>query len=477
MRPMMIGALTLTLSGCQLIDDLFSSVVLPQSNPTGVSFGLYGSEQNAFLGTSLAAGDFDADGRADLAVVAPSQRIGRSNGMIGLWNGPWDGVIDLVSEAPTRILGGPDMGLHAVVAGDFDGDGAADLAVVDSYWGGERGRIHVLGGPFAPGDYDLQGPHPRWDGLDLGGWNLFRVPDLDGDGADELIASDRNRTELVLLRHPFEGGLIQASPDRIVFPVGEDFSEGLVVASGDIDGDGSSDLVIGAQEASEVFVFTGDIIGRTSVESADLVFRGEPHPAGEETGGDRFGSSLAIADLDGDGQPDLAVGAYSAEGGRGRVDVFQGPLQADAAPLLSFVGAPGGRIGATLVPTGDLDGDGVIDLATFRHEWSNVFVDRHGTTFDGDGSAFFLLNVLGDGVWDLSEDPVVATWMDDGVQFGTSHNAVAADFDGDGVVDLAAGAPHASMVGAVYGFFGATRDRRRAVGCGGPSPRWRWRPI
>jgi hypothetical protein len=169
---------------------------------------------------------------------------------------------------------------------------------------------------------------------------------------------------------------------------------------------------------------------------------------GDVRGGDAFGFGVeALGDLDGDGTPDVAVGAPGDNGQKGANEgsfyvLFLAP-DATARSSTKYlpdkgpVAVPDAELGIDLANLGDVDGDGVVDLAVgapLHHEKDKprtgtvwiVFLNPDGTAkstvkVDGAGSGF-------DGDLDKKD------WFGDGV-------AGIGDLDGDGVPDLAVGAP------------------------------------
>ena len=154
---------------------------------------------------------------------------------------------------------------------------------------------------------------------------------------------------------------------------------GHCLATGDLDADGNTEIVVGAPgltdsiagvHAGGVYVFSLSALDTLSadVPAATLA---EWTIAGTGSRG-RFGSAVAVADLDGDGFDDLAVGAPGAGGAdaiaSGEVSVyFGGPegslnLGPGAAPEIVLVGTcPGARLGSSML-TSDLDDDGAAEL-------------------------------------------------------------------------------------------------------------------
>lgn len=130
--------------------------------------------------------------------------------------------------------------------------------------------------------------------------------------------------------------------------------------AGDMSGDGIADFVVGApgreDEAGRVHLYIG-AEGATK-HALFLSLSGYER-------GDRFGAAIAGGlDLDGDGAPELAVGAPEAGDGRGSVYVFaRTKTGTSGAPTLVLRGEAGDHLGAALANAFDLDGDGYGDVA------------------------------------------------------------------------------------------------------------------
>ncbi|MFZ5828395.1 MAG: integrin alpha [Bacillota bacterium] len=166
--------------------------------------------------------------------------------------------------------------------------------------------------------------------------------------------------------------------------------------------------------------------------------------------GGQFGLSLAlIGDVDGDGAPDLAVGAPSTPVGgsadTGRIYVYS--LRTGDLIWKTDGPDPGGEFGFAVAATGDLDGDGVPDLVVGATQTSPAGVSRAGSAFVLSGA---------DGSIIRRHDGSTVEGL-----FGWSVAGLGDDWNGDGVPDYAVGAPSADPAGladagAVYVFCGAT---------------------
>lgn len=191
--------------------------------------------------------------------------------------------------------------------GDLDGDGTDDVAVSASNWdpfGGDSdcgwGVVWIGLGPLPayldmPNDtVSLQGQNDEHIGSDLS-----PAGDVNGDGFDDLLVSKTGGVYLVY-------GPVAASGD--ISDVGVPFVASWlrsVQGAGDLDGDGFTDIALASATTSSSFVyyFMGPITG--SQTTADAQMKGLPEEGAETTG-----YTMATAgDLDGDGKSDLLLGA------------------------------------------------------------------------------------------------------------------------------------------------------------------------
>ncbi|MEV5411107.1 FG-GAP-like repeat-containing protein [Thermopolyspora sp. NPDC052614] len=312
----------------------------------------------ARFGAALAGGDFDEDGYADLAVAAPGG--GSAPGTVAVFFGSAQGLSDtaVVLPRPPSVQG---FGLR-LAAGDFNRDGRHDLAAADysSLWvtyGGPRtraGRVtwhNVLRdtaaiGPIAVGDvtgdgyadlavvYSVDDPADEGtgvvyrgspDGLSgrmegtFPGWGVgdVAIADFDGDGFGDIAAgnsfedAEETTGQIYLSRGSAtrlpEGPvhLTIKSPGMPTYP--EDTSGfGSALATGDVNGDGYADIAVGADggQRGTAFVLYGGHNG-LSPQGARVF---EPKPLGVTDGSVQgFGLQVAVTDLNGDGAAEVAV--------------------------------------------------------------------------------------------------------------------------------------------------------------------------
>jgi len=469
----------------------------------------------ATAGSAVAVGgaahpDFDGDGHADLVVGAPHASSRRKNvGEVHVIHGSPDGL-DLGRR---QVWGQNSKGLRnraesgdqfgwSVCTGDFNGDGFTDLAIgsrSEDRGAIDAGSVHVLYGSqtglratrsqlWTQASKGIADRPERGDGF---GWSLA-AGDFDRDGHDDLAIGahheDRGAPDagVVHVLSGSPGGLtargaqLWSQASRGIEDAPEDGDQfGRTLAVADFNGDGFTDLAIGApyedrfaDRVGVVHVLHGSRQGLRA-KGSQLWHQDAPGIAEQAEERDQFGQSLAAADFDGDGFGDLAVGVWfedyrnllsneggshviygSREGLRSKDNEFwhqdrQGAF--DRAHMSD-------RFGQVLTAA-DFDGDGRDDLAVGIpstdlgggvHQNRGAVHVFHGAR-DGLGAkGDRYLSQRTNGVLDKPE-------RND--HFGGA--LASADFDGDGFADLAVGIPYEDLAsrddGAVYVVHGTRR--------------------
>ena len=330
-------------------------------------------------------GDFNGDGRADF-VIRPSQLSSTvsvvlgSAGSLPASTAQLDGTNGF--RISTSFSSQPIFGV--VPVGDINGDGRVDLIVSAAASAQVRDYL-VLGRAATPANLSLAS-EPAIRSLRAKPTSAAIGGDLDGDGFRDVVLSSPESSEdartpsFVIFGNGTAVGIIQAarvSEIRPAYP-GDRLGSGLAVL--DLDGNGISDLAIGAPGSELPGTSAGQvaiIYGRTSWPAV-IDLAAPPPQAVKFLGsgkGARLGSSLAaISDRNGDGRPELAITAprsgwsyvwFSNDG------IFNASGEARPAdpPIRSVYRALDGALGEItvrsineLLPVGDLDGDGRPDV-------------------------------------------------------------------------------------------------------------------
>jgi len=310
--------------------------------------------------------DMDGDGRADVAVGARFKRDqGKfENGMVAVWSG--------ASGALIRRWDGEWMdgffGHWVLPMPDVSGDGLADVVIAapNARVGGLSRGIVVARSPKSGAEiWRLE----ERDGENLG-WDMALAGDQNGDGHVDVFIGAPSEPGRVYLVSGKDGRVLRTydSPARAFgwFVAGLD----------DVDGDGRADLLVGAPYAANG---EGVRVGSASVLSS---------ASGKElrhwTGTDPLGAFgavvAALADLDGDGKREIAVAAPATEDQKrvlpGELWIYSG---ATGKELRHWTGSqPGELYGRLIVDAGDLDGDGVGDVAIGAPAYRRGDADRVG---------------------------------------------------------------------------------------------------
>jgi cyclophilin family peptidyl-prolyl cis-trans isomerase len=297
--------------------------------------------------------------------------------------------MELETRTTPAFLPGVFGGGVAVAAGDIDGDKFPDL-VMGAGPGGTP-HVRVINGQTGNDLLNLEAFDPRF-----GGGVSVAAGDVEGTGQDDIIvgAGAGGGPEVRVIRS--DGNVIR---DFMAFD--PRFNGGVFVASADVDGDGKSDIIVGAGAGGgpEVKVFSG-ATGQVILDF--MAF--DP----------RFGGGVRVAggDTDGDGKAEVVVGAGYGGGPMAAVFSNTGTLLHAYFPFDQRFG------GGVNVAVGDVNGDGKADIIA-------------GAGLGGGPEVRVL---------DAATGNEITAYMAYHPLFGGGVNVGSADINGDGKADIVTGA-------------------------------------
>jgi hypothetical protein len=288
---------------------------------------------NFAMGSSVAsAGDVNGDGYSDLILGAPGFANGQlAEGAAFIYHGGPQGLDTLAAAIVESNQSLANLGGSVSTAGDLNGDGYADVvAGAARYTGGQNleGAAFVyFGSAFGIDTGSAVVLQSNTNDARLGG-SVSSMGDVNGDGFSDIVAGAGNYTGNQVSQGAaflYYGGAngIDTIPSIRRGPVaGSEYGTGVSTA-GDLNGDGYSDLVVGASRfvsnEGAVYIYQGSDSGIGLLP--DYFFRSNQQQA-------QLGNSVSSAgDLDGDGYSDLICGLPYYENGQtdeGAVWVFPG---------------------------------------------------------------------------------------------------------------------------------------------------------
>ncbi|MCK6528194.1 hypothetical protein L6R50_11770 [Myxococcota bacterium] len=346
---------------------------------------------DSYLGWAVdSSGDYDADGQDDLYVHFSAYGPNDDNLAGAIYNGPLPepSPYDSLTWEFDSMIGYDDAGSFA--SGDVDCDGYDDVLVGDpgfSYvYASEAGAVQVHLGPLpavaAVEDMDAIVVGVADDEA-IGG--SLAVGDADGDGCDDLLVASSGRAGGVialLFYGPLDVTETRDTADARFLGDGEPADIRGLSLSGDLDGDGLGDVVVGDPTGSVLDTRAGGALVYSSPVYGDV----PPEMArarllGGEWGG-QAGLDLATGDLDGDGFDDVALStrAWTHLGTREAVWLAYGPLEGEVevGTTGALLLAPPTEGMVAEIRIGDVDADGVDDVGTsdFYFQVVSFFVGR-----------------------------------------------------------------------------------------------------
>lgn len=290
------------------------------------------------------------------------------------------------------------------------------------------------------------------------------IADLDGDGKPDLILANVYAHSVSLLRNigtvgALDSGSFAPAVD-LPLALGSSNDNPIGIEAADVDGDGKIDLLVCDRGGNQLLIF------RNVAAPGTLTTNSFAAPVALQTGIDP--RRVRVADLDGDGRPDLVVTCY-ADGALALFQNIGSPGMLTTNSFAPMVTLPAGS-GCYDVAIADFDGDGQLDLAVVNYNALYLSLFRNisspgpldTNSFEAEvqipavasGESILAVDVDGDGLLDLVLGSIQGDTMsvhrnlsspgslafDTHVDFGAPgwvHNVAAADFTGDGKPDIA----------------------------------------
>ncbi len=304
---------------------LLLATTMPALAQCPLSFAAAVNYATGFGPRSVAVGDFNADGRPDLAVANVGDNVSI---LLGNANGTFQAAVNYVAGSQPQ----------SVAVGDFNADGQPDLAVANAFSNNVSILLGNLGGTFqSPVNY-AAGDSPFF----------VAVGDFNADGRPDLAVANQasHNVSILLGNPPPNAGTFQAAVNyAVVFLAAS-------VTVGDFNADGRPDLAVANLGSTTVSILLGNV-GGTFQAAVNYVVGDVP-------------VSVAVGDFNADGRLDLAV----ANRGSNNVSILLGNAPPNAG---TFQGAVNYAVGFNprSVAVGDFNADGRPDLAVTNAASSN----------------------------------------------------------------------------------------------------------
>lgn len=400
-------------------------------------WSMEGNQENALFGSSVAtAGDVNGDEYSDIIIGAPNYDNGEvKEGKAFVYHGSPTGpssTSDFSYESNQEYA---EMGCSVSTAGDLNADGYSDALIGARYYAdgqNDEGLVFIFLGS-ASGLYYFNTQGNNDEGAHFGS-SVAPAGDFDGDGYSDIIVgapSRSNNEGAAFIYYGTELGYFNSVTGIFSGSVSQLGCS--VCTAGDVDGDGYSDVIIGAStysnehtEEGKVYVYFGKDSGIKGTWNYEYNYSTI-----------HLGSSVSTAgDVNGDGYADVIVGApnyTNMETLEGMVLVFYGSAAGlGIAPDLKIEShIEGAKFGSSVSIAGDWDGDGYADVIVGAPGYqSDVDHVEEGAAYIYRGSSSGLKTSSD---WFQRSDQANA-------RFGTSVST-AGDVNGDGYSDVLVGAP------------------------------------
>ena len=310
------------------------------------------SGANAF---GVAIADIDGDGKPDIVATD------NANSQVSVFiNSSTVGNFSFVSRSDFATGFGPE----GVTIADMDGDGKPDIIVANYF----DGTISILHNASVPGTilFAPQVPFtPSAPIIGVGPLNIT-TGDLNGDGLPDVVTTNAAPNVISVFQNTSTVGVISLGASVDLVPGAASTLNSVAIA--DIDGDGKQDILFGDQGSNNLYIIQNVNTGG-SITGASFA------PAVAYTVGNGP-TSIAIGDINGDGKPDV-VASNNIDN---TVSVLLNTATSgtiDGTSLATHTEIPSGGSQLVYIAVGDLDGDGLPDVAVVDNYGTDVVILRN----------------------------------------------------------------------------------------------------
>jgi len=378
------------------------------------------------------AGDVNGDGYSDVIIGAYRYSSYTGRAYIYYGGAAMNNVADVTMTGEAANV---QFGFSVSGAGDANGDGYADVIVGAVNYSSNTGRAYIyLGGAAMNNIADVT---MTGEAINIHfGNDVSGAGDINGDGYSDVIVGASEYATSTGRAYLFNGGAVMDNTADVTL-TGEFFNNDFgstVSGAGDVNGDGYSDVIVGANgysaSSGRAYLFYGGTVMNNVVDNT---------LSGEGTG-NYFGFSVSEAgDVNGDGYSDVIIGSIAYNASTGRAYVYTNTMSGEDIPDLSVTGeASANYFGASVSSAGDVNGDG----------YSDVIVGAPSYSSNTGRAYIYYGGVIMNNVADVTMTGEAST------SFGQSVSG-SGDVNGDGYADVIVGAvQYNSYTGRAYIYYG-----------------------
>ena len=434
-------------------EDLEGAIFVYHGSATGISatpaITVETNMAGSWLGNSVAgAGDVNGDGYADVIAGARVYDLPYTDAGVAFVYRGSAGGIDPTTATALSGVSGIQYGYRVAGAGDVNGDGYADVMVAQDYYSNgqsREGAVYIYHG----GGDTLQSA-AAWTATGEAASDSFgavaAAGDVNGDGFSDVLVGASGYMANTGRAYLYLGGIEGLSTTAALTLTGDVEGDqfGPVAAAGDVNGDGYADVVVGARgyltHTGRAYLYLGSAAGLNPTPALTLTGENE---------GDYFGRAATAGDVNGDGYADVVIAAHYYPGGgqQGKIYLYHGSAAGlSATPALTITGEGTDRFGVSVGTAGDVNGDGYADVVVGAEMYPNGA--GHGRVYVYHGSST-----------GLSATPAfIVTGASHDNRFGTTVST-AGDVNGDGYSDIVVGADYYTIgwqEGRAYVYLGGS---------------------